>query len=322
MLDECKVEQQNNEKQLKRKLKEKDQLIANLVNEIDHLKMSSKDQHFTIDLVEKNQLLSSQQINLDQVIKNISIYQKNNVPEMLMINLDDTSATSRPNHSSLFNRTGNSIFYSINHDQSNHSLRRPTVCNEQLLKDDKSRSMNASANQSTNQPNTAAEPPIKQFCDQINTLQREFSLIVDEEEKRCFMLKIEDFVLKNMRKLVVEKMDSFFDTLQLYLANLKFDIIQFAIENEQKRQFNVNIRKSVSSIEWLKLMTSNLTNRKDNKTLFLDHNNNQQISVRNLRNNFQSRTIERRMIELRRSIETYLKSYLVRIVLEIQEQNC
>ena len=311
VLEETRFEQRNNEKQLKDKLKDKDHLIANLIHEIDNLKLNLKNQNITIDLIEKNQLLSSQKISFDQTIRNISIYQKNNIPEMLMINLDDNISQlsrSQLNNSQL--------------DKSNSLINNS-------LKNDRSMNNETINNQSTSQLNSS----VRQFCNQINLLQKEFSLIVDEEEKRNFMIKIEDYVLKNMRKLVVDRMDSFFSTLQLYLAQLKFEIIQFAIDNEQKRQKSnfinkSNTRKSASTIEWLKLMTGNSTNtnKKHNHHPFLDYNNNFKSSINyhysNLRNNnLQSRTVERRMIELRRSIETYLKSYLVRILLEMQEQS-
>ena len=311
VMQEKRREQRSNEQALQQKLKEKDQLIASLLGEIDNLKMNLKNKRLTIDLVEKNKLLSSQQLQLDQAIRNISIYQTNNVPELLMISLEDGSS-QLGNLSSLpaKGHLNVSQFNSSNRSDSQTGhladrLNKSNLSNGQL--NQTSRSAQESLNNS-GQSTAQLNGTLKQFCDQINLLQKEFSSVVDEEEKRSFMLKIEEFVLKNMRKLVVDKVDSFFDTLQLYLAQLKFEIIQFAVENEQQRQ------------------QSSYPNNKKSKSPSVDRNNNssfgkqQNTGLRNLRNNLQSRTVERRMVELRRSIETYLKSYLVRILLEMQDQ--
>ena len=318
VMQEKRREARGNEQALQQKLKEKDQLIASLLGEIDDLKMNLKNKHLTIETVEKNKVLSSQQLHLDQAIRNISIYQTNNVPELLMISLEDSSSQLHnlpaKGHLTKSDSSNRSDRWSAG--QLADQLNKSNPSNGQLSKSSLSTNLsNGQLNQSarsgqeslySDQSTAQLNGTLKQFCDQINLLQKEFSSVVDEEEKRSFMLKIEEFVLKNMRKLVVDKVDSFFDSLQLYLAQLKFEIIQFAVESEQQRQSYPNNKKS--------------------KSPFVDRNNNSSFNkpantgLRNLRNNLQSRTVERRMVELRRSIETYLKSYLVRILLEMQDQ--
>lgn len=317
VMQETRGEQSGSKKVLKQKLKEKDQLIASLHLQIEDLK-NLKNKCLTIDLVEKNQLIASQQISIDQAIKNISIYQTNNVPDMLMINLDSSSQlgnlSTRPTKQSSAGQLSNSISQSnssIRSDsgQSINQLNKSTQSHIQPNQKptiDESAALNGSG-QSTDQLNGT----LKQFCEQINRLQTEFAA-VDEEEKRSFMLKIEEFVLKNMRKLVVDKVDSFFDTLQLYLAQLKFEIIQFAVENEKRQQQQSGYSNGGG-------------HHRKSKGSSLDHNNNSSLAQNKeqnngFRNNLQSRTVERRMVELRRSIETYLKSYLVHILLQMQDQ--
>lgn len=241
---------------------------------------------------------------------------------MLMINLEDSSSqlgnlSSRSAKQGSAGQLNNvSQLGGFTRSSSGQSIERPNKSTKSNSSQPNQKSTtNESALNSSGQSTNELNGTLKQFCDQINLLQKEFAA-VDEEQKRSFMLKIEEFVLKNMRKLVVDKVDSFFDTLQLYLAQLKFEIIQFAVESEQKRQQSAN---------------PNSGRPKKSKNSPLDHNNNNSNSFgpskqqnsglrNNLRNNLQSRTVERRMVELRRSIETYLKSYLVRILLEMQDQ--
>lgn len=327
VIEEAKLEQRNNQEELEQKLKEKDDLIKKLVNEINDLKENLKNKSLTVDLFERNKLLSSQKVKIDEEIQNISIYQKNNIPELFMINLDSSSIQDYSLSSSPLSNKSSSI--------GSGSPVTNRLTNKQMLKNLTINSQNSQYNQSLqsdNQTIIQLNNSVKEFCTQINSIQKEMNFIEDEEERRKFMIRIEDFVLKNMKRLVSERMDTFFDNLQLHLASLKFEIIQFALDNEKKRnQLNSNSynRKSGSSIEWIKLLTSNLTsnvNQKHMKSLYTDSNNNQQqlnnLRNRNLRNNnIQSRAVERRMIELKRSIETYLKSYLARILLEMQEQN-
>jgi myosin heavy subunit len=120
-------------------------------------------------------------------------------------------------------------------------------------------------------------------------------------KQQQYLQQLERLVMRNMRSVIDLQLNSRFEKLEQSLATVKFEVIEGALKQDAR----VNGAGGVGGSGWACWITST------------DLNNN---GAEMQQNAGQLKVVQKKMVELRKSVETYLRSYFVRILMELQEQ--